>query len=366
MSPTTEAGLSATELAERYGDAVWRVETDGCGYEGVGTAFAVGRRTLVTNAHVVADDPKPTVLSRDGATTVQTTVAGLDARLDVAVLASEQDLPGETLTWVDADDLAEGQSLVALGYPVPDHSFAVTPATVMSFQTEGSTRQALRLDGRVDKGNSGGPVMTGHGRVAGVVTGLLDSGYQWVAVAYTHDYLADAIRAFKRDRPGHVVSCNDVLPPPAVPDEWDWQDAPGWEVIGPQRYGDDPELDRLHDQCRDGDMVACDDLYWQSPYFSEYESFGASCGDTQAEPVWGYCTWYADAGLDEFEQADTFGDDPYLDELWTSCADGDLVACDDLYYEAPFGSDYEQFGADCGGHRAEPMAGMCSDSYDSE
>lgn len=37
MSPTTEAGLSAAELAERYGDAVWRVETDGCGYEGVGS-----------------------------------------------------------------------------------------------------------------------------------------------------------------------------------------------------------------------------------------------------------------------------------------------------------------------------------------
>lgn len=65
VSPATDTDLSATELAERYGTAVWRVETEACGYEGFGTAFAVGSRTLVTNAHVVAADANPTVLSRD-------------------------------------------------------------------------------------------------------------------------------------------------------------------------------------------------------------------------------------------------------------------------------------------------------------
>lgn len=250
---------------------------------------------------------------------------------------------------------------------MPDYSFAVTPATVMSFQTDGSTRQALRLDSLVDKGNSGGPVLTGDGRVAGMVTGLLDGGYQWVAVAYTYDHLADAIQAIERDRPGHVVTCDDVLPPAEVPDGWEWDDAPGWEAIGPERYGDDPTLDRLYDQCRDGDMAACDDLYWQSPYFSDYESFAASCGETQPEPVWGYCTWYAeDWGLDEPEHAGTFGDDPYLDELWDACADADLVACDTLYYDSPIDSEYEQFGAECGGHLADPWAGACSYGYDEE
>ncbi|MCZ7531744.1 MAG: hypothetical protein M5U31_16275 [Acidimicrobiia bacterium] len=46
--------------------------------------------------------------------------------------------------------------------------------------------------------------------------------------------------------------------------------------------------------------------------------------------------------------ADTFGDDPYFDDLWTDCDDGDMVACDDLYYASPVDSDYEDFGATCG------------------
>lgn len=38
-------------------------------------------------------------------------------------------------------------------------------------------------------------------------------------------------------------------------------------------YGSDAVLDRLQDRCADGDMDACDDLYWDSPLGSEYESY---------------------------------------------------------------------------------------------
>ncbi|MFW2384021.1 MAG: hypothetical protein ACN4GZ_19875 [Acidimicrobiales bacterium] len=43
-----------------------------------------------------------------------------------------------------------------------------------------------------------------------------------------------------------------------------------------------------------------------------------------------------------------YGDDPVLDELWDRCADGDGVACDALWSEAPIGSEYERFGVTCG------------------
>jgi hypothetical protein len=89
------------------------------------TAFTVGPRTLVTNAQVVDHDAKPTVLSRDGGTSVRAVVGGVGAELD-AVLVTDHDLPGGSLTWVGPDDLTEGQSLVALGCPVPDHNFTVT------------------------------------------------------------------------------------------------------------------------------------------------------------------------------------------------------------------------------------------------
>lgn len=44
----------------------------------------------------------------------------------------------------------------------------------------------------------------------------------------------------------------------------------------------------------------------------------------------------------------TLGDDPVLDSLWRSCEDGSGAACDELFEQAPLGSDYERFGVSCG------------------
>jgi hypothetical protein len=43
-------------------------------------------------------------------------------------------------------------------------------------------------------------------------------------------------------------------------------------------YGDDPELDLLWDQCEAGQMSSCSDLYYGSPWGSDYEEFGETCG----------------------------------------------------------------------------------------
>lgn len=42
------------------------------------------------------------------------------------------------------------------------------------------------------------------------------------------------------------------------------------------------------------------------------------------------------------------GDDPALDALWDRCAAGSGAACDELFAQAPLGSDYETFGLTCG------------------
>lgn len=55
---------------------------------------------------------------------------------------------------------------------------------------------------------------------------------------------------------------------------------------GPFDYGDDAALDRLWDQCGRGIMVKCDDLFFESPEFSEYEWWGATCGDTTDGVGW--------------------------------------------------------------------------------
>lgn len=57
-----------------------------------------------------------------------------------------------------------------------------------------------------------------------------------------------------------------------------------------------------------------------------------------------------------------YGDDPQLDQLWDDCAAGDGEACDDLYYESPFGSAYEAYGNTCGDRGFEFS---CADAYGS-
>jgi hypothetical protein len=51
-------------------------------------------------------------------------------------------------------------------------------------------------------------------------------------------------------------------------------------------YGSDEHLDYLWDACEAGDGEACDDLYWNSPSFSEYEDFGNTCGGREPEGIW--------------------------------------------------------------------------------
>lgn len=120
-------------------------------------------------------------------------------------------------------------------------------------------------------------------------------------------------------------------------------------------YGDDPDLDALWDDCDAGDDFACDDLYVRSPIGSDYESFGSTCGERESSGQFGNCS--VDDGF--FGDADTYGDDPELDALWDGCAAGDYAACDTLWIESPFGSDYESFAETCGTISEESLFGGC-------
>lgn len=53
-------------------------------------------------------------------------------------------------------------------------------------------------------------------------------------------------------------------------------------------YGSDPEFDALYDDCEAGDFDACDELYTTSPFGSEYEEFGSTCGGI-ADQQFGSC-----------------------------------------------------------------------------
>ncbi|HQY33961.1 MAG TPA: hypothetical protein PLS68_08325 [Actinotalea sp.] len=57
-------------------------------------------------------------------------------------------------------------------------------------------------------------------------------------------------------------------------------------------------------------------------------------------------------------EGDAYGDNAELDALWDACETEDWAACDDLYFAAPIGSEYEAFGETCG-NRTEASGGSC-------
>jgi hypothetical protein len=62
------------------------------------------------------------------------------------------------------------------------------------------------------------------------------------------------------------------------------------DPVPPTDLGDDAELNALAHQCFEGDMTACEDLYFSSPFDSPYEDYGVSCGGRIPEGAPGPCS----------------------------------------------------------------------------
>ena len=225
------------ELAAEFGDAVYKISTSGCNASGIGTGFAIDEHHIVTNRHVVDIDTTPMIHTRDGEQ-FPGRVIGWEEDPDIAVIEVDRRLP-MTLEWVDTDTLAEGERMVSLGYPLPDHDFSVTSGHIVSFVTEGTQRTGIRGDAALDRGNSGGPSLTSDGRVAGVVTymDINPDGFQFVPIVISANEVSETVDWIIAHPSTPTVNCNTASPTfvaapalPAVPSE------PSYEYPGPSFY----------------------------------------------------------------------------------------------------------------------------------
>jgi S1-C subfamily serine protease len=144
-----------------------------CGQNQTGTGFVVSEDRVVTNAHVVAGVSEPVVEMPDGGA-MPGRVVYFDTKHDLAVLAVE-DLPVQPLPL--STDLPNGSPAAFAGYP-HGGPFQSRPATIQDITTvlvpdiygsNPSPEEIYRLAGNVQPGNSGGPLLTTEGQVAGVI-----------------------------------------------------------------------------------------------------------------------------------------------------------------------------------------------------
>jgi len=151
-----------------------------CGTSSTGTGFVAAEDRIVTNAHVVAGVTDPVVELPDG-TVRQGRVVYFDAVDDLAVIAvSDIDVAPLAI----AGPLATGDEGVVQGYPFGG-PFSMGGARVLSvgavdvpdiYSTASTPREIYALAAAVRPGNSGGPLLTSAGEVAGVVFARAESG----------------------------------------------------------------------------------------------------------------------------------------------------------------------------------------------
>ncbi|MFO1093840.1 MAG: serine protease, partial [Planctomycetaceae bacterium] len=169
------------------------------GAHGSGSGFCVSAKGMfVTNAHVV----KGTRVGGQvgvviGAATadqqvLEARVVMIDEEHDLALLSSEP-VPGVAeLTLGGVEELRETQELTVLGYPfgrllsygAEYPAISVNVTRVSALRKEKGALSVVQIDGSVNPGNSGGPVVNQNGQVVAVISaGIPGSGVSFAIPA---------------------------------------------------------------------------------------------------------------------------------------------------------------------------------------
>lgn len=181
--------------AKALGSTV-RIEGFACGNISVGSGYVAASNYVVTNAHVVAGVRGPVILNQGKRYLAE--VIWFNPRLDLAVLRTQSRLPGPPLPLAGAD-APRGTSVAVLGYP-GGGPLRVRPGIILRSQLAVgrdiygrglASRDIYAMQANIEPGNSGGPVVTADGKVAGVVFGEAVTqngiGYALTATAINSD-----------------------------------------------------------------------------------------------------------------------------------------------------------------------------------
>ncbi len=141
----------------------------------VGTGFFVSKAGhIVTAYHVIRGRSQVLVGPVDRGLWRIATVVKIDETNDLALLQAKLDRP--PLSIAPWSEVPVGLEAVVIGYPQPfvqGLSKKVTQGIVNGERTESGEHAQFQLSAEVQRGNSGGPVLSPDGLVIGVVRGKL-------------------------------------------------------------------------------------------------------------------------------------------------------------------------------------------------
>lgn len=197
-----------------WSSGVARVASTGCDDTSAGSGFLVAQDTLVTAHHVVED--AAWISLRFDTDVVSGTTVAVDVDADLAVVRLDGNVAARSLNLAD-ESAAVGAGVAALGYPHGEPlgmTQGAVAATGLRVNVEGQDRWGLiRTDAALNPGNSGGPIVTVDGDVAGVAVAGTSAPGDWYAVGL------ETLQQFLQQ-----VDAGTATVPTAVTCEsdWDW------------------------------------------------------------------------------------------------------------------------------------------------
>ncbi|MBE7211624.1 MAG: trypsin-like peptidase domain-containing protein [Gluconacetobacter diazotrophicus] len=161
---------------------------------------------IVTNNHVVKNATSVKVTLDDG-TTLKAKVVGHDAGTDLALLKVKPSAKLSYLQLGESDDVQPGQWVIAVGNPF-GLGGSVTAGIVSARGRDigdGPYDSFIQVDAPINRGNSGGPLITQDGKVVGVNTAILSpsGGSIGIGFAIPSDVVRDVVAQLQKS--GHVT-----------------------------------------------------------------------------------------------------------------------------------------------------------------
>ncbi len=138
---------------------------------GQGTGFVYWKKgILVTCNHVIKDSTAILIRFPDtpGETFINAQVVIRDEEHDLALLKFEDDVK-EPLEQGNEKEVKEGIPVLIAGYPLNISSLTAHQGILSGITKDATGTTVFLIDGTVNSGNSGGPLMNQKGQVIGVV-----------------------------------------------------------------------------------------------------------------------------------------------------------------------------------------------------
>ncbi len=195
--------LSAEQIYDRYGDAVVHVRAvvtstyqDFFGLPqpenqvSSGSGFIVSDKGyVITNAHVVSGADRISIQFADSAE-VSAKLIGIDQSTDIAVLKADlSNHKTGVLTLGDSKSVKVGEVVYAIGNPLGyDRSMSSGIISALNRELRAPNnfpiRGVIQTDAAINRGNSGGPLISSFGKVLGVTSQIATTGEGNIGIAF--------------------------------------------------------------------------------------------------------------------------------------------------------------------------------------